>query len=436
MDNLWKKESATAEYVDLFASVKHPSFDMHVESLKTQPTRKDYQQSTEWRLKGNEFFQQENWVEAMKCYNQSLCFAEVGTENVALAYSNRSACNFHLKLYNEVLIDIELAKKANLPDRFVLNLEQRKNESMKLMSTFERKAEFEPKLSYEAEKNFPCMANVMEIKYNEEFGRHLVAKCDIPVGQTVLVENDIPAIRDDILSCYNCLQVLVNFIACPNCPDVKFCTLDCLNRNETHKLECGSFLPRMYFEMRHQIKTLLMAITSFPDVDALMQFVEGTLLENPETLPTSLNDLKSKYHFFFKLSTSAPFSHELMEAYKVYKTAINLPKVSSRFDNDRKKRFLMHVSMHHVLVYNTNKFGSDYSSFVANVSSLLNHSCAPNIVSYIFSRNIISVSGRPIRKGEQLFFNYLGFNDTSSNANERKAKLKASWGTRVQGQKF
>lgn len=428
MENLWKKEVATDEYVDLFASVKHPAFDAHIDSLKRQQSRKNNQQSNEWRLKGNAFYQQENWVEALKCYNESLCFAEIGSECAALAYSNRSACNFNMQLYKEVLIDIELAKSANLPDRLMPQLQRRIKESMKLMATFQRKAEFEPKLSYEADRNFPCMSNVVEIKYNKEFGRHLRAKCDIPAGQTLLVENDMPGIRDDILSCHYCLQISTNLIPCPNCPHVKFCSVDCLNREEFHKLECGSFLPQIHFEMRHQIKALLLAINSFADVDSLMQFVERVLLEPPETLPKSLNDPTSKYHFFLKLSTSAPFPRALTEAYKIFEIAINLPKVSKLFDSSAKKRFLQHLALHSVLIYNTNSFGSDQSKFVANVSSLLNHSCCPNIITYIFSSNIISVSARPIKKDEQLFFNYVGFDEMSSNVHERKAKLKTSWG--------
>ncbi|XP_055306393.1 SET and MYND domain-containing protein 4-like [Sitodiplosis mosellana] len=409
MDNLWKKETGRADYVNLFSTSKESSVDMFVELLKMQQTRKDNQQSTEWRSKGNEFFRQENWEESLKCYNKSLCFAEVGTENVALAYSNRSACYFHLRLYNQVLIDIELAKNAKLPDRLLPKLEQRKNESelmKQLMPMFKREEKSEPKLSYEADKNIPCMANVVEIKYNEKFGRHLIAKCDIPVGQTVLVENDIPRIRDKTSVCYTCYRLHLNCMACPNCPDVMFCGVDCMNRNETHKLECGTFFPHIQLEGKMVIRTLLLAITRFLDVDKLMQFVEGALLKKPEALPTSLNDPKSKYHFFFKLSTSAPYAEALDDAHHFYKMAMNLPKVSSLFESARKKRFLMHLIAHHAVITKCNAITAESQVYVANVSSLLNHSCAPNIMSHCVSSFVYGETKRPIKKGEQLFFNY------------------------------
>ncbi|XP_055306392.1 SET and MYND domain-containing protein 4-like [Sitodiplosis mosellana] len=426
MDNLWKKEKVQGNYVDLFASVKNPYFDIYLQSVKAQHTRKNNQKSTEWRSKGNELFRQENWLEAAICYIKSLCFAEVGTENVALAYSNRSACYFHMRLYNEVLMDIELAKNANLPDRLLPKLEQRKKES-KLMSMLELKEEFQPRLSYKADRNIPCMANVVEIKYNEKFGRHLIAKSDIPVGKIVLVENDIPRIRDEPSVCHSCLRLCMNCMACPNCPDVVFCSVDCMNNDQIHKFECGTFFPHLQPQGRIYIKILLLATTSFPDVDSLMQFVESALLEQPETLPTSLNDPKSKYNFFLKLSTSAPYAQALTEAHKVYKIMMDLPKVSGLFDSARKKRFLMHLVMHHILVYNSNAFKLGDSQYVATVSSLMNHSCAPNIISCALKNYVIGMTGRPIRKGEQLFNNY-SLELCGKPSNERKAELKSRWG--------
>lgn len=34
------------------------------------------------------------------------------------------------------------------------------------------------------------MANVLKIQRNNEFGRHVVSKCDIPAGETVLIEDN------------------------------------------------------------------------------------------------------------------------------------------------------------------------------------------------------------------------------------------------------
>lgn len=429
MNNLWKKETATAEYVDIFASVKGLCFNsFYFDLLKTKQTQKDNRRSIEWRKKGHEFFRQENWLEAMSCYNHSLCSAVVGSENVALAYLNRSVCFFNMRLYNEALADIELTKTANLPDRLIPRMEQVKNKSMKLMLMVEYTEVFEAKLDYDADKNFPCMANVVEIKYNEEFGRHLVAKCNIPAGRTVLVEKDFPRIGVDKLVCYTCSREKGNYIACPNCPNVLFCSLDCMNGNQTHKWECGSLFPHLEIEMRFHIKTILMAIDSFSSVDSLMEFVEEALLENSETLPTSLTDSKSKskYHFFFKLAKSAPYHFDPEKIYRIYKALMKMPKVSVWFDSNLRKCFLKHLVLHHLQIDSTNSFGIGKEHFVANVCSLISHSCAPNVTGPFLSNGIFCVTGRPIKKGEQLFISYLA--SVKMTTIERKTKLESCWG--------
>lgn len=429
MENLWKKDAKRSEYIDVFRSVENFSSDMLIEVFKTKTALKNNQKSTELRLKGNDFFRQKNWMQAIELYNKSLCFAEVGSENEALAYSNRSACYFHMMLFNEVLVDIELALNANLPNHLIPMLKQRRSESLKQISSAKHLPNSEPKLSYEADENFPCMANVIEIKSDEEFGRHLVAKCDIPVGKTILVENDIPRIMNGISVCYTCLRVHSNCVACPNCTEVAYCSTDCMKTNQIHEWECGSIFPHLDIEMKFLIKTILIAITSFPNLDDLMQFVEVSLLDGPEILPISLKDPRSKYHFFFKLSILPASASNLANAYKVYTATINLPKISELFDSNRKMRFLMHLTLHHFLISYANVFvDKENYAYVPNVSALLNHSCAPNIVSSRcqVTKNLFSVTGRPIRAGEQLFLKYSGFEHLSTK--ERKEKSKSNWG--------
>lgn len=69
------------------------------------------------RKEGNKSYCRSEMVRAIEKYNASLCFAENDSEQIGLAYANRSSCYFQLNRYNECLIDIELAKKANYPER-------------------------------------------------------------------------------------------------------------------------------------------------------------------------------------------------------------------------------------------------------------------------------------------------------------------------------
>lgn len=53
------------------------------------------------RKEGNSYFGRHQWKDAMELYNESLCFSENGLEQMSLAYANRSACFFNLKMYIE-----------------------------------------------------------------------------------------------------------------------------------------------------------------------------------------------------------------------------------------------------------------------------------------------------------------------------------------------
>lgn len=227
MDYLWKKETVGSKsmYCDIFSNIQEPNETVHNrECTKSIYFGKDDERSNLLRMHGNNLFRLKDWTGAMEFYNQSLYYAKCGSENEALAYSNRSSCFFKLNMFDSASIDIELAKQSSLPKHLLPKLEQRKQECEnkiekygKTVFVFETMCKL-PTLSYEASTNFPCMANVLEIKRNEEFGRHLVATRDIPAKKTILIEEDfIVAAIESECSCYTCLVKKQNFIACPDC---------------------------------------------------------------------------------------------------------------------------------------------------------------------------------------------------------------------------
>lgn len=436
MENLWVKESSSAGnvYVNLFASMpKEKWIGKEWENRHLYRSVKDNQHSTELRMKANMKFRMNEISEAMNLYNRSLCFAELKSENIALAYANRSACFFELKMYQETLIDIEMAKDAKIPERLLPKLDERKQQCAKLMAVMEVARQNPIKLSYEASQQYPCMANVLEIKENAEFGRHLVAKCDIPAGRVVLMETDFISVSsDDEIVCYTCFRSKVNFIACTQCPDVAFCSIDCSHQHKTHKWECGTFFADLHHQVQFQMQALLLAIEIFASVESLMEFVENILTEWPGKIPSSLDDAKSKYHFFLKLKTSTTWLEKhLAQAKEVYENVMMLPKINVLFDSDIKRCFLMHLVTHHFLVIKNNALvgGNPWSVVsVFNVLSMLNHSCAPNIYHPRHgSKQQCCVTIRPVKSGQQLFISYLSPNDRSTKE-QRQLKLKSSWG--------
>lgn len=84
-----------------------------------------------------------------------------------------------------------------------------------------------PKMKLPADKQFPCMANVLEIKGNKDFGRCIITKKDIDFCQTIFVaETFASVIVDDEQQqhrhcyCYTCHRTDLNFIPCAKCSDV------------------------------------------------------------------------------------------------------------------------------------------------------------------------------------------------------------------------
>ncbi|XP_055295207.1 SET and MYND domain-containing protein DDB_G0273589-like [Sitodiplosis mosellana] len=294
---------------------------------------------------------------------------------------------------------------------------------------------YQPKLDYAANEHFPCLADVVKIQCDEEFGRHLVAKSDIPYGKVVLLEEKF-AVTDvgDFSMCYTCFRENSNFIACKGCTEVVFCSLECMNRNQTHGWECGKFIGRVYLpnnvkvqcgtnRMRLVAQTLLTAISTFADIVTLMQFVEKMLREDPDQLPSSLHDQVSKYHFFFKLKKR--MVDPLDDVKRVFLYTMTLPKIRAMFDSEEKQRFFMHLVAHHSFVVDTNSFGNDLKSSVENVGSLLNHSCDPNITTCDFGKIKSHMTCRPIKKGEQLLTTYI---DMNLSKELRQEKLRKIWG--------
>lgn len=313
---------------------------------------------------------------------------------------------------------------------------------IKLMDTVRRVPDYEPTLDYEPNKYFPCLANVVDMECNSDFGRHLVANSDIPYGKVILVEKSFAMGRmDDFSVCYTCYQSYVNSIACKQCEKVVFCCLECMNQNQTHALECGTIFGQIFFpndveaqfgvnRIKLIIQTVLNAISIFPSVAHLMQFIENTLREDPDHLPKSLHNQLTKYHFFFKLKKRMQYElkETLDDVNLLFKITMSLPKVRALFDREEKQRFLLHLITHHSFVIGTNAIASARVYAIYNMFSIFNHACEPNIIPCDSDKLIGGKTNRLIKKGEQLFISYLSPSEAKLPKKDRQNILQSGWG--------
>lgn len=180
MSKLWAKNNSqnSNHYVNLFAKISGENWanEVWIQDSIDLFAYRDNNHSTELRMDGNRKFCAGQWSAAMNQYNKSLCFAQINSENCALAYAKRAECFFEMEFYRKALNDIELAYRANIPKRFHAKLDECKQKCHKMSCQTQRQAIDPIRLSFEANKQYPCMANVLELKQDPEFGRHLVAR--------------------------------------------------------------------------------------------------------------------------------------------------------------------------------------------------------------------------------------------------------------------
>lgn len=299
---LWKKEGNNPNlFVDLdkkipidLASI---SCDGLIDNLQ-HINRKDERLSLAFYVQGKKLLMEKKYSEAMNYFDLSLCHVKKSTCFDSL-YFDRSYCFFELKMFDKCLIDIELAKRFSdspMMRQMLDELHWNCSKHIELVKSeqSETSENDEIKLSYETDENFPGMANVLEIKYDKTYGRHMVAKCDIPVGKVVLVENPFSSNSDTYLMCTVCMKETMNFVPCSKCSRAMFCSDLCANATSNiHKMECGEMSENISNGL--YVRTILEAIRIFPNINDLMKFVDDAVNDKEKLPPKSLNDRKAQY---------------------------------------------------------------------------------------------------------------------------------------------
>lgn len=157
-------------------------------------SRKSNEKAEILRSEGNKFYRERRFFKALLLYNESLCYAEPTSENVGLAFANRSAVYFEMKFYEKCLKNIELAKRHQYPESSceIINKRFDKCED----SLRGQKPINDPKsdvwsffkLSYPPNKKLPYIAECLEMKTSKKYGRHVITNQDLKVGDIIVIE--------------------------------------------------------------------------------------------------------------------------------------------------------------------------------------------------------------------------------------------------------
>lgn len=427
MDAIWKTESAgsSALYVDLFENTsKLPT------NLQRAP-EKCNALSDKHRATGNGYFGRTAWADALECYNQSLCFAEPGSESMSLAYANRANCFLRLRKYDHCLADIELAIAANYPERLMAKLLERKANCLRdKRGGHKETGPTRAQLSYGEHATIPGLADVLELRASPEYGRHVVAASDIPVGKTVLVESSFTALtkRSAAAHCAACQNVRCNLVACAGCTVAMFCSAECLERGRAfHGPECGYVFndARLDRSAQYVARSIFVALHACGgSVDELMAFVADAR-RDAQGMPASMTDAKDKYRVFlhlkFGLYHADAIQIILLQADFAYRIVMAMPAMAAHFDTLAKRRFLQHLIAMHLIILSKNsssglKYDANHVTSIGLVFSLFNHQCTSNLMNAGVGDTEVCITIRPVRKGEQMFVTYV----TQPKPNQRR----------------
>lgn len=409
---------------------------------------KSEEKSIELRSRGNKYFSLKNkdYFKALELYNQSICHAPPESEQLGIGYANRSAIYFEWKKYELCLENIELAKQARYPDRLMDKLLKRKEECHRLMNANNNEGEMnndelllEPKLSFPPHRDLPFIADCLELKESNQFGRYIVTNRDLKVGQVVAIEDGfcaliLPCVRYQ--RCANCLgEFDLNLVPCPNCTSCMFCSYECLAEGQQnfHKYECPviDFMFSMLNIIQlSAVRVAIRAITCFDSVADLLEFTENCQPDkiNAFTLKYSTEmPLSERYKAVHTLetnqdkrSTSDLFQRAVITAI-LYRVLIRNTELKQLLPNEKEINLLIELIFRHMQTASTNFHRLETLANVRNAnniddvsygsgayafSSLINHSCAPNIVRLPICQRIAIFVLRPIKAGEQLLDNY------------------------------
>ncbi|KAL7045419.1 hypothetical protein ACKWTF_002227 [Chironomus riparius] len=394
------------------------------------------------RQEGNDFYKKREFFQALLKYNQSLCYAESESENLGLAYANRSAVYFEIKLYDQSLNNIVLAEKNFYPKENLSILYQRRlkceeftrNESKKYVQNYF-------KLSLPTNKKLPFVASCLKIENSKKYGRHIITTTDLSVGDIIAVDKSfcsIPISESQFVKvselniyqrCNNCMKSSrLNMIPCQSCCYAMFCSQECYEfaMKYFHQYECPVITDILKSgSVNMSLRIFFISLALFGDsINCLKNFYEE-------------NKKNSKNIFDFDFSTTKSVKNMLIMKLKCL---LSLSKSSKQYQLAYQKNILNNHSTLHSMYVENKDFIHDFIQDLCQISdhnfhgifssnldtkifdnsnlkslqepigsgsflftSLINHSCTPNILRVCLDGEMCLVVCRKIEKDSQIY---------------------------------
>uniref|UniRef100_A0A453Z0Z9 SET and MYND domain-containing protein 4 n=1 Tax=Anopheles gambiae TaxID=7165 RepID=A0A453Z0Z9_ANOGA len=418
------------------------------EQLNLRNDLKDNTKAAQLRSEGNKMFHPnvKRYIEAIKLYNESIAFSEKGSTERALAYANRSNICLKMQRFEECLKNIRLARESNYSGE---KLNQREKEVKNALakarnknassSKFSPDVVEEPELSYPAKENAPQVANCLELRKNEEYGRHVVTTRKLKVGDVVMIERPFVTVLKDSFRYVRCDfchgERPFTLIPCEGCTAAMYCSEECLSKayNNYHRYDCG-ILRDLYEDFEEvsliDIRMIAIAITTFDNnPEALKDHLDALDESNVNGFTMDWNKATQQdiFNTVHVLTTNQERRHSMFVAMFIFNATILHTLILERTElgpvceaNPATNKFLLDLILRYMQIVNCNRKLLSFNAYKVNeyvaesfavgcypLISMLNHSCAPNVkrITLPDGRCAVFVI-RPVLEGSQLFDSY------------------------------
>ncbi|CAK1555865.1 unnamed protein product [Leptosia nina] len=423
-----------------------------------------------YRNQGNKCYTKKNFYRALQYYNLSLLHAPFNSENYLLSLSNRSAVFYELQKYDECIQDIDLCSVLQCSEKLREKLGNRKDLCLKFLKNETTKdpddLEALDILSMKADhdKQYVSASSKLQVVCSKDMGRHVIAKEDINVGEVLADEEPYVSLilqTHLLFACNHCFSRKPNLVPCEHCCFALYCSKQCATNawNEYHSVECV-LLPTLLDMSFTKLELLAfrIVIKARNDHTDWKSFFQ-TIMDAESKVGTDLHGhvkvgenwiYDSKYYVSIHTLATNIDKRSVSDIFQKAVTAAVLLKFlldKTTFmdaDNDDQKTeviqcvaglLLLHImtsptNMHGIST-NTDLHGDgkyvsklDIGSAPFAFHSLINHSCAPNVVRFceLDTSKMKLFALRPIKKGMQLFDNY-GSHHALEGCRERRASL-------------
>lgn len=450
-----------------------------LEKLHSKRDSKSIVKAEEFKQNGNKHFQMKQYNESIQMYTKSALYAPADSSNLSVAFANRSASLFYLNRYNDCIKDIVLAVSLNYPKPLChkiyfralhcylkLGKQQLAKETLLkiqemvhdpayeitplMKESIEKKlseitfsdtitqseeqftcnlAKVKSQITFKENNNFPNASASIDIKYNEEVGRHVVANKFISKGEILFMEKPISfaLISNESISdrCQNCNSLIGDVsIPCKTCL-YTYCGEKCLNEawSSYHCWECPGSQMHLWEKVgiAHLASKVLFNCSTMADKIRFNQM--QNLVSHFDKISNSdfrmngitammLTIYLSKYTNFFETTN--------LEDCLISKFSDNV--FNSNFNistNIGKHLYISSLLLRYLYQLRFNAAGIIHSDVIEgdvqmNIvatgiypsASMMNHSCNPDIIKIYIDQYVIIRAAKDIFPNEEIFNSY------------------------------